>query len=227
MSVVNLAVRLQHHPSRARELARLTAALDGLDPVAVTDPGGKRPSSWRTHRACLETIPADATHLLVLQDDAIVCDRFGEAVRAAVRERPDTILCLFVPGFAPVALDVNKARKRGDRWMPWTLRSFVPVVGTIYPAAHARALVEFADARKLGPHRADDAIVAAYVRAYRVPVFATVPCLVEHDDDCVSVMRMPVGRRSRHRVAAWFAQDSGEWLESAQRESETASTLAS
>lgn len=204
---MNLAVRIQHHPSRAALVAELLPHLHGLpDPAVITDPDprARRPSSWRTHRACLESTPADATHLLVLQDDAWPCEDFAEKALEAIAEKPDRLIALFVPGVSYLTRQVNVARLRQQPWLELPRTSFVPLVGVVYPADHARRIPGFADARRIGPHRADDAVVATYARAHKLSAVATLPSLVEHRDEVPSTMRMPHGRARPHRVAAWF-----------------------
>jgi hypothetical protein len=83
--------------------------------------------------------------------------------------------------------------------------SFVPCVAIVYPAEHAVAIPEFADAKKIPVGRTDDAVVAMYARAHRVQALCTVPCLVEHLCSVPSVMGMPRGTSSKDR-AAWFKE---------------------
>ena len=147
----------------------------------------------------------------MLQDDALPCDGFAEAVHAAILDRPGSILCLFAPGFGYVTRPMQAARARGERWMAWRTRAFVPLVAVVYPAAHPARIVEFSEKRKVHMGRADDAIVATYCRALHVPVWATVPCLVEHRDELPSVMKMRHGRGQPHRLAAYYRQDGGTW----------------
>ncbi len=203
---MNLATRVQHHPSRAHLLDALLPRLDGLAPQVITDPGGKQRSTWRTHRLCLESVPDDATHLLCVQDDAWPCNGFAAAVRAAIDERPDRILCLFVSGIGHIARAVGLARKRGERWMDMPPISYVPVVAVVYPAEHARAIPAFADKRRVSVGRTDDAVIAMYTRAHRVAVSAPLPSLVEHLDGEPSILGMPSGRGAPHRLAAWFEE---------------------
>lgn len=172
----------------------------------VKDPGGKTPSSWRTHRLCLEAIPDDATHLLCLQDDAWPCDGFAGKALAAITEKPDRIIAFFVPGVSHLTRRVNLERKRGSRWLEFPSISFVPLVAVVYPAELARQIVPFAEQRRIGPRRADDAVVGEFARAHRITACATIPSLVEHLDAAPSVMRMPHGRGQPHRLAAFYVE---------------------
>ena len=200
---MNIAARVQHHPSRAALLDELLPRLAGLLPEVIIDPGGVR-SSWRTHRLCLESVPDDATHLLVLQDDAWPCDDFPALCRAAIAERPDRIICLFVPGVGNLIRRIDVARKRGDRWFDFPQITFLPLVGIVYPAEVAREIPRFADKKRIPVGRADDAVIGQFARAHKQFAVATLPSLVEHRDEVASVMRMPSGAGRPHRLAAWF-----------------------
>jgi hypothetical protein len=202
-----VAVRVQHHPARAHLLPTLLERLKGFGDVAVvTDPGGSKPSSWRTHRACLEALPEQATHLLCLQDDAWPCEDFAARAHVVIAAHPSRIVCFFLPGFGYLLRRVNLARRNQHPLMEIPVSTFVPLVAVSYPADVARAIPEFADKRRMPISRADDAVVATYVRAHRLGAVAPLPCLVEHLDGEPSVMRMRHGTRAPHRVAAWYAE---------------------
>lgn len=180
--------------------------MDGLDPGVIQDPGGPRPSSWRTHQACLQSVPDDATHFLVLQDDAWPCADFSTRVHTAIQEQPDRILCLFVSAMYQGRF-MWQAKERGDRFLELRIRAYVPLVGVVYPADIAREILSHSVDKRTGPNRADDAVVANYVRWKRCGALATVPCLVDHRDDVPSVfpqMHKWHGKRRPHRVAALF-----------------------
>lgn len=202
---LNLAVRVQHHPSRAHLLPALLERLPFADVQVVADPGGSRPSSWRTHRACLEALPDAATHLLVVQDDALPCRQFAGRALATLAQQPGRIVCFFVPGFGHLSRRFHLAARQGFKVVDLPVTGFVPVVAVAYPAEVARAIPVYVDARRIPTNRADDAVIATYARAHRTPVAATVPCLVEHLDGEPSVMRMKHATGMPHRVAALYA----------------------
>lgn len=199
-----LSTRVQHHPSRASLLDALLTRLDGLDPEVIPDPGGRQRSTWRTHRACLESLPDDASHLLVLQDDAWPCDNFAASVRAAIAEKPERIICLFMSGASILNRRMNIARKAGERWMEFPQTTYIPLVAVVYPAEVARQIPAFADKKKIPVSRVDDAVVGMFCRAHRLTATVTVPSLVQHRDDIDSAMGYPSGHGHAHRVAAWY-----------------------
>lgn len=148
-----------------------------------------------------------------MQDDALPCPDFAARALAAIEERPDRIICFFVPGLSNITRMVNIQRKKGSRWLEFPLTSYVPLVATVFPVDIARRIVPFTDARRIGANRADDAAVATFCRAQRITACATVPSIVQHDDDTASVMGMRSGRGQPHRLAAWY--DPGELATSA------------
>jgi hypothetical protein len=202
---VNLAVRVQHAPERADLLPALLDRLAGLDVQVVPDPGGSRVSSWRSHRACLEApVADDVTHLLCIQDDAQPCSGFAARVSFEIKRNPERIIALFTPGFGNLLVLTRRARDAGRHVVELPVTAFVPIVAVVYPIEHARAIPEFADKRRIGPSRSDDAVIATYVRAHRLGALATVPSLVEHRTDVPSVMSNRHGATAPHRRACWF-----------------------
>lgn len=153
-------------------------------------------------------MPDDATHLLVVQDDALLCEGFAARALEALTSRPDALIALFVPGFPFMARRVERQRLLGEAFADLPPAAFVPLVALSYPRVHVEGLLAYSDgsrwprATRMGT--ADDAIVAGYVRANRLSVVATVPSLVEHDDDLPSLAK-PSHRQGKHRRAAWFA----------------------
>lgn len=159
------------------------------------DPDG-HPSAIRTYIECLRRTPPEATHRLVLQDDVVLCRDFERRAEAAVVARPDMLIALFVPGLGLPGRWVREAAARGDSWQQLpTSVNWTPMVALSWPAALAAEFVDFAE--EYVAHRAarrrtttgDDPVSGAFVRARKLAVWATVPCLVEHPDIGVSLVK--------------------------------------
>jgi hypothetical protein len=196
-----ITVRVQHHPARPYLLPPLLARLDAeAEVVTDPDPDARLPSPWRTYRACLA--PSTASHLLVLQDDAILCRHL--VASAALIARDDPVL-LFVGG-APVRL-AHALRKARSHLVPVTLRSseWMPLVAVLWPTPLATAFRAWAD-RHTVP-RSDDAVAGQWVKATGQPLWATAPSLVEHDDRQPSLVRRH-GRSPWRRAHAWIGPDA-------------------
>ncbi len=207
MGRISVALRIQHHPSRAHLIPRLLERLSGFDDVAVVadpDPTG-RSDTWRTHRACLEAMPAAASHLLVMQDDALPRDGFAEKIAYGIAVHPESVLLAFVPGFSRERVALMKAHAAKERYVLFRVAAFVPTVAIVYPRAVVDGLLAWVDSRVKDRYRrpmqgADDGIVANFFRLTRIHPLALVPCAVEHDETVPSVGKS--ARTGPHRRAA-------------------------
>ena len=205
---MNLDIAVQHHPDRAALVGRLLRGLKPR-PRVVLDPDPSSPvrSALRTYVACLESFDPDATHLLVLQDDTVVCPRFRSRAMAAIAEHPDDLTALFVPGAGIHRKVMVRAHQQGQPFAKLA-HTWVPTVALVWPRHHAESFLSWLTANRYDPwnrHRGDDGPVGKWAQRHRVPVWGTVPSLVQHPDDTASL----IGRRHSHgqnrsRVAAVY-----------------------
>lgn len=208
---MNVSVAIQHHPSRADLAAALAAEVAG-ELVADPDPEGIR-SPWRTYRLALELTPADATHRLVLQDDALVCAGFVPAARAAIAARPNRMIAFYVGGNArPATPALRAAARRGSPWAELTHMTWCPAVALAWPVALIAECLAFVDAQdwplSFTTRGCDDEIIGRFLGHAGVTAIATVPSLVDHPDDVPSLIgKLARGGRDRRRVAACWIGD--------------------
>jgi hypothetical protein len=213
---VNLSVAVQHHPRRAALLPRLEQ-LGEHEVVLDPEPDAVYGSALGTYLECLRTTPAWATHRLIVQDDAIPCRGFRARAEAAIAEHPHELVALFVPGRTLLRRLMVDEHRRGGRWvqLPQTL-NWTPTVALAWPVDLARDFVPFGEqviadraARGMGTH-ADDPYVGQWRKRLKLPVWATVPCLVQHPDETQSLYRptlRPRAGANRSRVAALFVDE--------------------
>lgn len=207
---MNISVCVQHHPARAHLLPALIALLGGSPEIVVDpEPDDPLPSPLRTYVLALDRTPAEATHRLVVQDDAIPCQQFHERMLAAVSAKPEDLVALFAPGAAPHRAAILTALKHGERWARLHAL-WMPTVALCWPAGKAREFVAWAQ-DDLGqtprgePFRGDDGPVGRFCQLRRYDVWAIAPSLVQHPDKEPSL----IGRKHRAgqniaRVAAAF-----------------------
>lgn len=176
---------MQSVPARREIRKRLLASLPQA--IVVEDDGPPPPNPWRGYQRCLRSIPEQATHAVVIQDDAIVCRNFVAAVERIADAVPEHPVCLFIPAkimrSERVAL---RALKAGQRFVQLLPHDFLPVVATLWPRAKAEHLLAWAQTAKLPgmPNpRSDDAVAGHWMRTQKQAVYATLPSLVEHPDD--------------------------------------------
>lgn len=202
MEDVRLSVAVMAHPKRARYVEHLLPRLDVEDPPVVWDRFNDR---WDTGRRALMSYEPDATHHLVVQDDAVPC---RDLVQGCAR------LLEHVPPEAPVGLYVGYARTQ-----PWRF-SMVPLINLagrrraaflifegpwwgqslIVPTADVPDIVSFGD-RHPEIENYDHKIANWYARQ-NIECWYTMPSLVSHRTDGPSLV--PGRGNGRRRVSAWF-----------------------
>lgn len=193
-------VAIQHHPRREQILPRLLAGLDGL-PVEVVPDAGDPPDPWRGHLRCLERMPESFTHLVVIQDDAIVCDEFACELHCSIEAEPDATLVLFLASQPRLtAMAANRAVEAGDPFAPLHHRDYMPAVGISYPAAHVADVLDWNSQPRARRSRSDDFMLGQWHRDRNPRVLVCVPSLVQHPDDVPSVIGNGLGAHGRNRA---------------------------
>jgi hypothetical protein len=210
---VKVHIRVQHAVGRNGALARLLEHLPPAVEVITDHEAQTKPNPFRGFLACFQDLPEEATHLVVLQDDCLPCRNFTELLEDAIAEKPDDVISLFVGGLPGNTRKLFlQALARGDRWSPVYFREIHHVVGLCWPIHHARHFVDFVANNKIpgpNPPKSDDAVVGYWARKNRntVQVWATVPCLVQHDDEFPSVVQAANRFSDRGRTAIAFQDD--------------------
>lgn len=203
--------RVQHLAGRDDALARILPLLPPETEVITDDGPGDRRSPMRGYLKCLDNPPADATHLCVIQDDALPCKWFEVLLGEAVGERPDDVVSLFVGGLpGRTRKGFLEALARGERWSPVWFREIHHVVALVWPVEVIQTfLAWYETARVPGPKppRSDDAVIGYWARTQHRLFWATVPCLVEHPDDLPSTIHRDERRGEKGRRAIAFVDD--------------------
>lgn len=201
-----LACFIQAHPSRNAIHAPLVASLSPL-PVEISLHASSPPNPWAGYKQALERfVSHENSHGIVLQDDAVVCRDFPLAVTAAIEERPDSVLSLWVGALrGRTTRDFHLAQQRGERWSPLYFRDIHFTVALVWPRELAEAFLEWASEAKIPgwarSQQSDDAVVGAWARRTKRQFWACVPCLVEHNDEVESTIGRPRGDRGRRAIS--------------------------
>jgi hypothetical protein len=202
---VKLDIRVQHHPARAYLLDSLLPQLPESTVVVSADADAAR-NPWREYRRCLESISDKATHVLVLQDDTILCRHFPEVAVKAVKAKPGAVVCFCVCGEPyEAASALVGAAHSGQNWVALLSARWVPAIATAWPREAIGPALEFVDAQNWpAVFCSDDEIAGHIVRHLELEVWATVPSLVDHDYRQPSVLKKhPIGADPA-RCAACF-----------------------
>jgi hypothetical protein len=190
---VTIARIVVAHVDRARQ-ANLLANQIG---ATVLFDDGTLGAGGNHRRALRHGVDVRASHILIVEDDALPIPTFTSAVSQAIRQRPDQILGLYVGKARPIAKRVTEAVEQADRtgasWLTYT--GLLWGVATVWPRNLARAYLREPDP---GPDW-DTRSVTPWCRAHNITVAYTWPSLVDHGGDGGSVIR---GRsRDAGRVA--------------------------
>lgn len=185
------------HPSRAAYAERLRRELGrGVRVVYDPEPDADR-NPWRTARAAWATLAArrTATHGLVVQEDVQPCREFLRHATLALTAQPTRITSFFL-GWqpAPTARQMLVDVERCSAWVLGHPASWVPALALAMPLELVPSLVAYNDGSE---PIADDEVYGRWTRQERLPWYATIPSLVDHDDEAPSLMRDPYLRGGR------------------------------
>ncbi len=205
--------RIQAHPSRAHIHDRLLRALQPL-PFDLLIHKSDPPDPWANYRQCLD-YTGDASHILVVQDDAMPVPGFADAAVRIAEKHPDSPVCLFMGTMPASTAALVRRAKPNVRYVPLTLSSFMPLVCVLWPTKVARGFLEWSSTAG-GMTRADDGNAARWLRATKTQVWVSVPSIVQHDDGEPSVKggRNHVPWAESWRQAMILADDAAryDWL---------------
>jgi hypothetical protein len=178
-----ISVAIMHHPSRADFLPSILARCEGLETRVITDPEpAAPPNPIRAARIAWRSMPAGATHHLVLQDDVVLVEGFVERLREVVAGRPDDITAVYSNwNSVQNTYLIRCAVAAGLAWAPLSHNDYTPSLGVVMPVAHARAFAEHLDT--LAPAvREDDEHITVYCRERGIRAVAAIPHLLDHGD---------------------------------------------
>ena len=160
---------------------------------------------WKNHRRALEWGWAqDVSHVVVLQDDAVLVDGFMDHVQEAASRRPEDLFGLYVgtgrPHAAAVLGAVDVARRSRASWI--VTDGLIWGVGIVFPVKMINPFLTWcARTHSRLPY---DQRITAWCRETRTRVSHTWPSLVDHAD-VPSVIK----GRARHLETVRVAHEWG------------------
>ena len=202
---IRLSVAIQHVPEDPQRAAWVAAACDQLrrespETTVTVIADVHREGCWATYRRALLAAD-DATHHLVLQDDAELCRAFVPALLRALTARPEALVSPFTSAHATYT-----ARHRNESWLELSQTGGLALV---WPRAFIDAFLAW-EADHVNPAMTwDDVRVSMWLAKTGRSVYATVPSLVEHLGWNASTL----GLNHPAKVAAWFVGHDGKALQ--------------
>lgn len=203
---MNITAAVMAHPKRKDAAEALAKQLKKYPFVDVslsydTPDAGSHQSEWDNgSRALMAGVGRGDWHI-VIQDDAILSPFFYENLIGAINNVPTKSLISLYTGKARpfgkrVQLAVNKVKD--ETWLSYWLLLWG--VGIAIPSEHIKPMLDFVSDRD-EPY---DTRIGVFYNRNRLPVYYTMPSLVDHDDDTPSLIPghgTKPGARVAHRLA--------------------------
>lgn len=193
------------HPARKlqAEYLRSILSLYPFSFVSVTYDqvaNGDHESEWNNGVESLKVGLGKGDWHCVIQDDAILTPFLYENIEGAINNAPSKSLISLYTGMPrPMGNRVKNAVDKvvDETWLEYWLLMWG--VGILIPTNHIEPLIDFVSDRT-EPY---DTRIGIFYQRNRLPVYYTMPSLVDHDDDLDSLLEhgKAKGARVAHRLA--------------------------
>jgi hypothetical protein len=153
---------------------------------------------WESAKRTLTNYPKGTTHVLLLQDDVLICDNFMPAVRQIVDALPDKPITLFSN-----RVSIENARAAGVHYVQLT--KWLMAQTYIMPVSIIDDFIAWAELHIKPSIYFDDNRWAMYFYYHGMKVWATAPSLVEHIGWNATTLRPYNEAFDRNnRMARWY-----------------------
>jgi hypothetical protein len=202
---VKISASVMAHPKRKVQ-AEYLAAILRLYPfcdvsISYDHPdAGTHQDEWNNgKRAMLAGVGKSEWHV-VIQDDALLTPNFYENIEGAIKAVPKkSIISLYTGKARPFPKRIKYAVDKAvtATWLKHWLLYWG--VGLVLPTSHIEPMIDFVNDRE-EPY---DTRIGIFYQRNMLPVYYTVPSLVDHDDDLDSLLGHGIkpGARVAHRLA--------------------------
>lgn len=211
---MKISISVMAHPKRKLQAEYLKSILSlyPFSNVSVTydmNAFGTHESEWNNGRNSLLAGLGMGDWHVVIQDDAILTPNFYENIVGAINNAPSaSLISLYTGTSRPLGKRVKNAVDKvvDETWLEYWLLMWG--VGIVLPTRHIDPLLDFVDDRT-EPY---DTRLGIFYQRNRLPVYYTMPSLVDHDDSLDSLLEhgQAKGARVAHRLAtglvAWNQQ---------------------
>jgi hypothetical protein len=204
---MQISVTVMAVPARKLQAEYLAAILRyyPFSDVSVTYDqiaAGTHESEWNNGANALRAGLGKGDWHVVIQDDAILTPNLYENIEGAIKNCPGgkALISLYTGKARPFPIRITEAVKKAYH-ATW-LRHYLLIwgVGIVIPTSHIEPMIEFVDDRT-EPY---DTRIGIFYQRNRLPVYYTMPCLVDHDDELGTAIPghgTKPGARVAHRLA--------------------------
>ena len=172
-----------------------------------TNAAGTHESEWANGKASLLAGVGKGDYHVVIQDDAILTPYLYENIEGAIKNCPGgkALISLYTGKARPFPVRVTEAVKKAYHatWLQHYLLFWG--VGIIIPTDHIKPMLDFV-ADWSEPY---DTRIGIFYQRNRLPVYYTMPSLVDHDDDLGTAIPghgTKPGARVAHKLATGLVQ---------------------
>lgn len=197
---MDISVTIMAHPNRKAQAEALLDQLRQYPFCDISITWDELNNEWHTGERALRAGINKGEWHIVVQDDAILSPCFYDNVIGAIKHVPiKTLISLYVGTARPFGDRVKKAVDKAY-YATW-LRHMLLLwgVGIIIPSDHIEPMLEFI----AGRDELYDTRIGIFYQRNRLPVYYTMPSLVDHDDHIGSLLDHGQGPEPRiaHRLA--------------------------
>jgi len=203
-----LSVSIMAHPKRKELIPYLHEKVGYKCAVAWDDDN----TIWNTSKKAWLQYDKKATHHLVLQDDALLCEDFIPGVAHLINIVPDKPISLFAmkrksyimngKKITDIKYYIRECKEKNMRWL--VLNKLNWGVSVLLPTKFIRPMISYVDKHCYFPQ--DDFRIAYYFLHKGIPIWHPIPSLVDHRTEGGSLVSpLYMGRDSQKgRCAEYF-----------------------
>lgn len=203
---MTISAAIMAHPKRRKSAEALFEQLKAYPFVAVnivydTPDAASHEQEWDNGTRSLMAGVGVADWHVVIQDDAILSLGFYDNLQGAIAHVPTkTLISLYTGTARPMGKRVKTAVDKvvDETWLSYWLLMWG--VGILLPSDHIEPLLDFVSDRT-EPY---DTRIGIFYQRNRLPVYYTMPSLVDHDDELGTLLPghgTEPGARVAHRLA--------------------------
>lgn len=211
---MNITVAVMAHPKRQAQAGALEIELKSYPFASVSviydqAKDSTHENEWNNGKNALLAGVGKGDWHVVVQDDAILSPNFYENLEGAINNVPTkSLISLYTGTSRPLGKRVKMAVDKATHatWLQYWLLMWG--VGILIPSSHIEPMLDFVSDRE----EAYDIRIGIFYQRNRLPVYYTMPSLVDHNDDLDSLLPgHGLGKSPEPRVAHRLATGPVAW----------------
>lgn len=206
-----VSITIMAHPSRRKEALALHKKLIQQPFSKVRIVWDEKNDEWHTGERAIRSGAAASGWHVVIQDDAVLTPDFYANIEGLIATVPvKSVISLYTGKVRPLPERVTEAVAKTTA--PCFLQHYMLMwgVGILIPADHIESMLDFLDEPKYRDTKYDIR-VGMFYHCNRLPIYYSMPSLVDHNDDIGSLIGNDYDKEPR--VAHRLATGRVEWTD--------------